>query len=121
MDQAESQVGEAVDAKTQRDPEAIRQDIEQTRHEVGDTAAALAEKADGKAQVKTKVEEIKGRVEAKRRELAGRASEATPESARQAASTVGARVGENPMVLVVAGVAVRGISVRPWGAKRVQT
>jgi ElaB/YqjD/DUF883 family membrane-anchored ribosome-binding protein len=118
MDQAERQVGEAVDAKTQRDPEAIRQDIEQTRREVGDTAAALAEKADVKAQVKTKAEEIKGRVESKRRELAGRAGEVIPESARQAASTVGTRVGENPMALVVAGAAIGGFVLGRLVARR---
>jgi ElaB/YqjD/DUF883 family membrane-anchored ribosome-binding protein len=118
MDQAESQVGQAVDATKQRDPDDIRQEIEQTRYKVGDTAAALAEKADVKAQAKTKLEEIKGRVEGKRRELAGRASEVTPESAGQAASTVGARVRENPMSLVVVGAAVGGFVLGRVVARR---
>ena len=118
MDQAESQVGQAVDADRQRDPEEIRHEIEQTRREVGDTAAALAEKADVKAQAKTKLEEIRGRVEAKRRELAGRASEVTPESAGQAASMVGARVRENPMPLVVAGAALGGFVLGCLVARR---
>ena len=118
MDEAESQGGQAVDADMPRDPEEIRQEIEQTRREVGDTAAALAEKADVKAQAKTKLEEIRGRVEAKRRELAGRASEVTPESAGQAASMVGARVRENPMPLVVAGAALGGFVVGRVVARR---
>lgn len=42
------------------DPEEIREDIEQTREELGDTVAAMAEKTDVKQQAQEKAEELKG-------------------------------------------------------------
>ncbi|WCB96154.1 hypothetical protein DSM104299_04910 [Baekduia alba] len=45
-----------------RTPEQIRADIEHTREELADTAAALAEKADVKARAHEKVEETKAKV-----------------------------------------------------------
>jgi hypothetical protein len=45
----------------QRTPEEIRADIEHTREELGETAAALAEKADVKAHVHDRVEETKAK------------------------------------------------------------
>jgi hypothetical protein len=43
-----------VNDTEQRSPEEIRDDIEQTREELGDTAAAVAEKADVKKQAKAR-------------------------------------------------------------------
>jgi hypothetical protein len=43
----------------QRSPEQIRADIERTRRDLGDTAAALAQKADVKARAHDKVEGVK--------------------------------------------------------------
>jgi F0F1-type ATP synthase assembly protein I len=40
----------ATGAKESRDPEEIRDDIEETREELGDTVAAMAEKTDVKQQ-----------------------------------------------------------------------
>jgi uncharacterized membrane protein YdbT with pleckstrin-like domain len=48
-----------TDART---PDEIRKDIEHTREELADTAAALAEKADVKARAHEKVEETKAKV-----------------------------------------------------------
>jgi hypothetical protein len=45
-----------------RSPAEIRADIEHTREELADTAAALAEKADVKARAQEKVEETKAKV-----------------------------------------------------------
>jgi ElaB/YqjD/DUF883 family membrane-anchored ribosome-binding protein len=42
-----------------RDPEEIREEIESRRQELGETVAALAEKADVKAKAKDKVEDAK--------------------------------------------------------------
>ena len=42
-----------------RSPEEIRADIETTRRELGDTAAALAQKADVKARAQEKVAGVK--------------------------------------------------------------
>jgi uncharacterized protein DUF3618 len=50
----------ATDAGKPRDPEEIRDDIEQTREELGDTVAAVAERTDVKRQARAKAEELKG-------------------------------------------------------------
>ena len=47
-----------------RTPDEIRKDIEHTREELADTAAALADKADVKARAHEKVEETKAKVKA---------------------------------------------------------
>ena len=54
--------GQAVETE-QRTPEQIEADIERTRREMGDTVAAVAEKADVKGQAKAKVEDAKARLE----------------------------------------------------------
>ena len=85
-----------------RDPAEIRQDIETTRHELGETVEALAHKADVKAQAKAKVDEVKGRLGDKRAESSERFKRATPDSAGQAASTVATKARENRTPLIVA-------------------
>jgi Protein of unknown function (DUF3618) len=45
----------------EKGPEEIREEIEETREELGDTVAAGAEKTDVKKQAKAKVEDIKAR------------------------------------------------------------
>jgi hypothetical protein len=57
MDQDESEVGARV--AEDKSPEQIRREIEDTRQELGDTAAALAAKTDVKTRAKEKVEGIK--------------------------------------------------------------
>jgi ElaB/YqjD/DUF883 family membrane-anchored ribosome-binding protein len=47
---------------TTRGPEQIRRDIEHTREELGETAAALAEKTDVKARAHDKLDETKARI-----------------------------------------------------------
>jgi Protein of unknown function (DUF3618) len=64
-----------TDADQDRSPEEIRADIERTRRELGDTAAAVAAKADVKAQAKAKADEAKQRATEKKEELlAGQAA-----------------------------------------------
>jgi hypothetical protein len=74
-----------------RDPEQIREDIERTRQEVGETAAALAAKADVKAQARAKVDDVKERLH-----------QATPDSAGEAAATA----SRYRTPLIIAGVAL---------------
>ena len=60
MGQDEGQGGTAVTNGTeQKTPEEIRAEIESTREDLGDTAAALASKADVKTRAKEKVEGVK--------------------------------------------------------------
>ena len=47
------------DVVRSEDPEAIRDDIERTREDLGDTVAALAEKTDVKARARDKVTEVR--------------------------------------------------------------
>ena len=102
MDEATRQGSAAVD-----DPQRLREEIEQTRREVGETAAALAQKADVKAQAHAKVEELKGRVTGKAHE----AKQATPDSAGQAASTVAETAKRNRVPLVIAAAVLAGFLV----------
>ena len=85
------QDGEAVETE-QRSPEEIEADIERTRRDLGDTVAAVAEKADVKAQAKAKVEEAKARLKAK-----------APDSAGEGAGTLGRVASENRRPLIIGG------------------
>jgi hypothetical protein len=64
MDEGTSTRGPAVDAP-KRGPQEIREDIEQTREELGETVEALAAKTDIKGQAKAKVEATKAAARAK--------------------------------------------------------
>jgi ElaB/YqjD/DUF883 family membrane-anchored ribosome-binding protein len=90
------------------DPEQIREEIEATRQELGDTVAALAQKADVKAQAKQKIEDAKASVSEKKDELFGKAREASPESASTAASEVTRKARDNPLPVAAAGAFVIG-------------
>ena len=89
------QVGETVDDE-QRSPEEIEADIERTRRDLGDTVAAVAEKADVKTQAKLKVDEAKARVKEK-------VGSAKPESAGDGASKAGTFATEHQRELVIGG------------------
>lgn len=53
------------DDQTTKTPDEIRNDIEQTRAELGDTAEALGAKTDVKGRAEAKVEDIKESAQAK--------------------------------------------------------
>jgi hypothetical protein len=94
-----------------REPHEIREDIESTRREMGDTVEALAKKADVKAQTQRKVAEVKQSVDAKRQEVLGKAHSASPDSAGSAASVVAQKARENPVPLGIAGAFFAGLIV----------
>jgi hypothetical protein len=102
MGEDERQVGEAVDG-AERTPEQIQADIERTRREMGDTVAAVAEKADVKAQAKTKVEETKARINDKKDEVLHRTREAAPDSAAEGADKAARVARDNRRPLVIGG------------------
>jgi Protein of unknown function (DUF3618) len=80
-----------------QDPDAIRQDIEQTRAELGETVEAIGYKADVPARAKEKVSEKVDAARARVSEAASRAKEAvagTTPSAGDTAGGVAARVRE---------------------------
>lgn len=109
-----SQTGDA--SSTDRTPEQIRADIEEAREEMGETVAALAEKADVKAQAKKKVDETKAQVREKVSEATGRAQESSPESASAAANQAAQAARENPVPAAAIGALLLGIFIGwLWG------
>src|SRR3954452_5128941 len=127
MDEAAGPGGEAVTAveatgPDQRSPEEIQRDIDETREELGDTAAALAQKADVKGQAKAKAEDVKQHARAKaegvkeaarqkKSESTSKAREAAPDSATGAAEQAASTAQQNPVPLAIGGAFVAGLAV----------
>ncbi|MEV0898561.1 DUF3618 domain-containing protein [Actinoplanes sp. NPDC049802] len=99
---------------------ALREEIRQTRSELGETVQALAARADVKARAREQVAETKERVRTQAAVMTGRVREAATDAAvrvreadkRDLAHRAGSRVRANPWpaVLTVAGLAaVAGI------------
>ena len=74
-------VTEANDSTEAKDPEQIREEIEDTRRELGDTVEALAAKADVKAGCATRSSRPRSRRRRRRTVSAGKARGASPETA----------------------------------------
>jgi uncharacterized protein YPO0396 len=91
-----------------RDPETLKAQIEATREELGDTVEALAAKTDVKAQAKRKLDHTRASVTGRKQELLGKAREASPDQAVQAASQFSHRAREHPVPLAVAGAFTTG-------------
>jgi ElaB/YqjD/DUF883 family membrane-anchored ribosome-binding protein len=102
-----------------QDPDAIREEIEQTRAEMGETVEAIGYKADvpsrAKEKVSEKVDNVKAKVggtAARARDAVGgtasRAGEATPgaDEAKQSARRAVGLAQENPLGLAIGAVAV---------------
>ena len=118
-----------------RDPDQIEREIEQTREELADTVAAVADKADVKKQARAKVEETKERAkakvtgakeaaEAKKDEIfsggaeAGTGEAADSGQASQYAQQVQAYARENPVQAATAGALAVGFVLGwIWGRR----
>lgn len=101
-----------------RSPEEIRADIERTREDLGDTAAALAEKADVKAQAKAKVDDLRHTLEGKKEEASAKAKdmgkkarEAAPDSVGEGAHSAMTHAQENPVPIGIAASFLAGVIV----------
>jgi ElaB/YqjD/DUF883 family membrane-anchored ribosome-binding protein len=116
MGQDEGQASSDVES---RDPEQIKQDIEQTREELGDTVAAVAEKADVKKQARSKVAGMKEKVTAgtgaakqkataTKEQAAAKANQATPESAGAGLEQAQKLARENPVPVAIGCAAAAG-------------
>lgn len=114
MGQDEGQGGPAV-SEQERGPEQIRQEIEETREDLGDTVNALSERADVRSRAQEKVSDLKGTIAEKADEAKDKAQTAAPDSfdvdqagvkARQAASAA----QENPAALA-GGAFVLGLVI----------
>jgi ElaB/YqjD/DUF883 family membrane-anchored ribosome-binding protein len=102
----------------QRSPEEISEDIEETRKELGDTAAAVAEKTDVKKQAKAKVSGVKEKASAKADSVRQTATAKREEVAEKAPDSAGAAVEqaqrfarENPTALAIGGAFVAGFAL----------
>jgi gas vesicle protein len=91
-----------------QDPDAIRQEIEQTRSQMGETVEAIGYKTDVKARAKDSVNEKTGAVKDKVNSVMGRASDSTPsgEDVRQTAKQAVSTAQSNPLGLALGAVAV---------------
>ncbi|GGO19347.1 hypothetical protein GCM10010116_38930 [Microbispora rosea subsp. aerata] len=87
----------------------VRQEIERTRDDLGDTIEALAAKADLKARAQERVHATTAAARARVAGVAGRVREATPEPVRGVAGRVGEEARRRPGVLAAAGVAGTGL------------
>lgn len=102
----------------QRSPEEIREDIEETREQLGDTAAAVAQKTDVKQQAKAKVSGVKEKASAKADSVKQTATAKREEVAEKAPDSAGAAVQraqrfaqENPAALAVGGAFIAGFAL----------
>lgn len=121
---AEEMVSTGADVSQEHEQEQLAHEIEETRAELGDTVDALAQKADVKARVSEKVEqrkaawrerqeEVKTRVDAARE----RASHATPDDAKRAASQVGRTAEERPWLAIAVALGVGVLIGRIFGRR----
>ena len=100
------------------DPETIREEIDATRQQLGDTIEALAERTDLRAQAKHKLEKTKAYVSkkkddllAKKEALLGKATEGSPESVVSAANQAAQKARENPVPLAAISAFALGWAV----------
>lgn len=115
------------------DAAALRAQIEATRAELGDTVAALAVKADVKAQARDRLEQLKRqlrdraatarrdggdrvralqqRARRSRAELRERARATTPETVTQATATARERMSANPLPYSTAAALAAGFAL----------
>lgn len=82
------------------DPTQIRQDIEATREELGETVEALAAKTDVTGQAKRRIEEARASVSGKAEEVFGRVRDVTPETATAGAGQAVVAARQSPMLLI---------------------
>ncbi len=93
------------------DPEQIREEIEATREQLGDTVEALAAKTDVKSQAKHKLDETKETVAAKTDELLNKARQVSPDAAASAATGASQKARENPLPVAAFGAFTLGFLV----------
>jgi ElaB/YqjD/DUF883 family membrane-anchored ribosome-binding protein len=94
-----------------KDPEQIRDEIEETRRELGDTVEALVGKTDVKARMHDKVGSTKESVAQKKDDLFGKARATSPDSVSAGASQATQKAKENPLPVAAVGAFVAGLLI----------
>lgn len=103
MGEGQSQVGTSIGDES-KSPEELRREIEETREDLGNTAAALAEKTDVRARAKEKIDSIK-RTVAEKKESVTSASEGGP------AADLKVKAQENPVTTAAVAAFVGGLVI----------
>ena len=90
-----------------QDPSKIREEIEETRSQMGDTVDALTHKADVKGRVKESITDKKERLQEQMRGTTSKISDATPDGGdvKQSAQQAVGVAQRNPIGLALGGVA----------------
>lgn len=89
----------------------VRQEIERTRDDLGDTIEALAAKADVKARAQERVHATTAAARARMAGVTGRVREVTPEPLRGAAGRVGEQARRRPGLVAGAGAVATALLV----------
>jgi hypothetical protein len=91
-----------------KDPSEIREEIEQTRGDMGETVEALGHKADVKTRVKESVADKRDQVKERITGAGSRVGDATPDAdeVKQGAKRAVGVAQENPIGLAIGSVAV---------------
>lgn len=91
-----------------KDPSEIREEIEETRGEMGETVEALGYKADVKTRAKENIADKRGRLKEKITGTGSRVGEVTPDpdQVKQGAKRAAGVAQENPIGLALGSVAV---------------
>jgi chromosome segregation ATPase len=95
----------------QKSPEELRDEIEQTREQLGDTVEALAAKTDVKAQARDRIAAVKSSAQRKKDELMTKARRATPHSPGAGAQQVATTVQTKPAPFAAGGAFAAGLFV----------
>jgi Protein of unknown function (DUF3618) len=122
MGESQGPGGETMTTESDRTPEQVREDIERTRAEMGDTVARLAARTDIKAQahravdtakatVASKASDVRDSAGAKKDELAASAREAMPPSADAARRQVVSRAQDHRLALVAVAAFGAGLLI----------
>jgi Protein of unknown function (DUF3618) len=107
MDQEPRPTGPDV-AQGERTPEQIQAEIDATREQLGDTVAAVGEKADIKGQARERVTQLQQTAQAKKDELLTRAKSSGPESASTGAQQLKGKAQKNPLPFAAGGALLVG-------------
>ncbi|WP_055493434.1 DUF3618 domain-containing protein [Streptomyces sp. TP-A0356] len=109
------------DEQTASSPAELREQVQQTRHELGQTVEALAARTDVKARVQEKTAEVRQQAAVKAGELRAMAADAAhqvqdrlPDPVKDTAAQAGraARGNRTVLLLATAGVAVVWLASR---------
>lgn len=95
----------------QKTPEELRQEIQQTREDFGDTVEALAEKTDVKAQAKDRISAVKDNAQQTKNEFVAKAKQATPDSASAGVQQVTSTVQRKPLPFTAGGAFATGVLI----------